>query len=456
MLAPATDALLDRLVAAPADVRAEVLEQLAPRDAQVVEGWLRHSWRMWARDKQMPPAGSWRYCVMCAGRSWGKTLAAAQEVRRRAEAGTDQWISVVGPTMATVLRDMVMGPSGLLAVCPPWFKPGYQPSLGAVIFPPHPLTGTRTRVALLSADRPERIRGSQCSFLWADEPQSWTHAEAALDQLDLTLRLGDRPQALVTLTPRPNEVTRRLLMGPPGDDGQRRLPATTVVVRGSTFENVALSADVLAELKARFEGTRLGQQELYAEVLERPERALFTEECINNFRVPGVPCTVEKLVVAVDPARSRWATGDMAGGCVTALGEDGHVYVLEDCSLRGTPLEWIRHFAGVFNFYRADLGVFEQNRLDEQLVEMLRREWRGQTWEPRTASEKKAQRLEPVAAAAQAGRVHFVGSLPELEEQLLSFDPSEPRGQQDDRVDAFAWAVRELLQGSGRAPLILR
>lgn len=453
--------VIDRLLSADPEVRGRVLGQISPRDATVVENWVKHRWDLWARPKQLLPPGDWRYAIFMCGRSWGKTRTGAEAVRAKAESGQHAWISVIGPTVGSLLRDMVGGPSGILSISPPWFQPQYQPSRSQLIYPPHPITWIRTRVALLSADKPSRIRGSQCSFAWLDEPQTWTNAEEALDMVDLTLRLGERPQCVVTLTPYPNvEVAKRLALGPKGVDGTRALPRSVVVVRGSTFENTAIDPEVLGEYRRRYEGTRRGLQELEAEILDRPENELFTREMVEKARVDAVP-PLRRVVLAVDPSRSRWGAGDMAGGCVAGLGEGGTIYVFADVSKRGSPAAWVKHFSSVYNRHSCDLAVYEANRLSPDLVAMILAETRGQRWEPRTATEKKGFRLEPVAAAMDKGLVKLAGTfevddLGELVDQMVGFDRNEPKGQVDDRLDAFGWAVLELLELAQKPGLVAR
>ncbi len=233
-----------------------------------------------------------------------------------------------------------------------------------------------------------------------------------------------------------------------------------MVVKGITYENVALAPEVVEAFKAKYgatleEATLRGQQEIFAEILERPEHAIFRQEVLEQYRVDGLRCRVKLIVLGVDPSRSRSGGGDEAGGCLVALGEDDDLYVLEDCSVRGSPLAWMRHFASVYARARADLAVYEENRLDEGLRWALHDETRGQHWEHRKATEPKAVRAEPVAAACEAGRVHLVGRFPELEEQLVQFDPALPKGQRDDRLDAFVWACRELMGKARRRPMQL-
>lgn len=447
-------AALEAMVALAPAQRHEVLAALPSEAQQILLDHVRYDWGLHAREKQLEPAGEWRWWRICAGRSFGKTLTGAQWVRKAAESGLVKWISICGPTAGTTYRDMISGPTGILTVSPPNFRPEWQPSRLQLLYPRHPVTGIRTRIAVLSADAPDRVRGSQHEILWCDEPSAWAKPGEAMANLDMGLRLGRSPRGLVTMTPKADEFTRDLVQGVRGPDGVRRLPDDVRVVRGSTFENDALADTVLNALKQQYEGTRLGRQELHAEILDRPERALFTSEVLEKSRVATVP-QIMRTILAVDPSRSKFATGDMAGGCVVALCNDGHLYALADVSVRGTPLEWIRHFADVANRYRVDLVVYEENRLDGALVKAILRDvsTRGQKWEGRKASEDKGVRAEPVSAAMEEGRIHLAGRFPELEEQLLGFDPLV-KHQQDDRFDAFVWACRELL-GRERQPMRL-
>jgi len=444
------------------EVRRSVVRRLMPGDAAVLEHALRHDWKgTWARRKQLLPEGSWRWLLLLAGRNFGKTLAGSQAIREAAESGEHEWLSIVGPTHANLVRDQLTGPSGVLTISPRWFRPEYLTNRAELRWPRHPLTGVVTRASLLSADRPDRIRGSQASFLWCDEVSAWPKAQAAFEMVDMTLRLGPHPRGLLTTTPKSSAFTRDLVLGARGDDGKRRGPRPDLrIVRGTTWENFTTSAATVASLRERYEGTTLGRQELEAEILTAPESALWTRETIDQFRTVGLPPTVRvvRRIVSVDPSRSAHGTRDACGIISLVLAADGHVYVLADDTVRGGPLKWAQTAASAAKRIAADQIIFEQNRLSEDIGNVLRQVagWSGTNWKAITAQGTKTMRAEPAAALYAAGRVHHTDAFDQLEEELCSWDPDASAGSPD-RMDALVNGVTELVQGiSTRAPLIVR
>jgi phage terminase large subunit-like protein len=434
-----------------------VLERMLPQDRVRVAHALETDWEARARKKQRLPVGAWRYCVFLAGRGWGKTLTGAQAVRQAAESGLHEWISICGQTVSTLGRDMLSGSTGIMSISPRWFYPDHQVTRGQLVYPRHPVTGVRTRVILLSADRPDRIRGSQCSFLWADEPQSWTRAVEAWEMLDMTLRIGKAPRGVVTMTPKDNPFTRNLILGPLGDDGKRHPRSDVVVVKGTTYENTNLSPEVLESLRRQYEGTTIGRQELYAEVLEKPEAALWSKEGIDRFRVEGITSLIRRIVVGVDPSRSVAGLRDLCGIVVGASCADGHTYIVEDASIRGGPFQWAQKAASVALKWRADAIVFEKNAISEDIAKVIRQvsEATATHWKGIMAKGTKQMRAEPVAALYTAGRVHHVGTAFEhLEDEMTGWDPAAK--DSPDRMDALVHVCTELALGQQSHPLAVR
>lgn len=204
-----------------------------------------------ARGNQRPPAGDWRTWLLLMGRGAGKTRAAAEWVRRRVESGAARRLALVGATAADVRDTMVDGESGILAISPPWSRPRYEPTKRRLTWP------NGARATTFTADEPDRLRGPQHDGAWCDEVASWRYPEA-MDNLLFGLRLGDDPRLCVTTTPKPVRLVIDLIDDP-----------TTAVVRGTTYENRAhLATSFFERIVTKYEGTRLGQQELLAEVLE--------------------------------------------------------------------------------------------------------------------------------------------------------------------------------------------
>jgi len=279
--------------------RAQVAHALAAlSDAEART--LMYDWEgVWARDKQLPPPDPWMVWMIKAGRGFGKTRVGAEETRKAAD--RFPLLHLVARTTSDIRDVMVEGPSGVLAVSPPWNKPSYQPSKRRLVWP------NGCKAILFSADEPDQLRGPQCYWAWADELAAWRYPDA-WDQLLFGLRLGTNPQAVVTTTPRPTPLIRDLVKR-----------ATTIVTNGSTYENKAnLAASFLTELTAKYEGTRLGRQELYAELLDDTPGALWTWPLLEPIRVPAAPA-LRRIVVAVDPAVTSKANSDETGLVVVGL-----------------------------------------------------------------------------------------------------------------------------------------
>ena len=415
--------------ALPPEKRALAIHTLTQAELAV----LRYSWPFWARADQLAPQGSWRTWLVKAGRGWGKTRVGAEWVRQQAQAVGR--IALVGPTAADVRDVMVEGDSGIMSICSPDDRPEYQPSRRRLVFPSGALA------YCYSADEPERLRGPQHHAAWCDEVGAWRYPEA-WDQLRMGLRLGADPRAVVTTTPRPTDLMRRIAADP-----------GTVVTRGTTFDNRAnLAREFVDAIVARYEGTRLGRQELLGEDLDDNPTALWRRDEIDRHRRHVLPELV-RLVVAVDPAVTASDEADETGIIVVGLGADGHGYVLEDRSLRATPDAWGREVVAAFNRHRANAIVVEVNQGGDLVRHLLGTlQGRLPIREVR-ASRAKVARAEPVAALYEQGKVHHVGSLPGLEDQLCGWTPGN---ESPDRLDALVWGITELMLDRAAEPGIRR
>lgn len=391
----------------------------------------RYVWEyQYARPTQLPPAGDWQSWLILAGRGFGKTRTGAEWLAHQALTHDGTRWAVVAPTFGDA-RDVCMeGESGLKAVLDRYgVVAKWNRSHGEL-----DLTNG-SKIKLFSADEPERLRGPQHHGAWCDELAAWRYDDA-WDQLRFGLRLGENPQTLVTTTPKPRPLVRRLLESP-----------STVVTRGSTFDNAAnLSPAALEEFRARYDGTRLGRQELYGEVLEDVEGALFPLRLIEQHRVVAPPEALERIVVAVDPAVTSGASSDETG-IITAGIHDGHVYVLSDNSLRDTPDAWARAVVEQYHRAGADQIIIEGNQGGDLVVQVIRTVDRNVPVRKVTATRGKFLRAEPIAALYEQGRVHHVGTLAGLEDQMSSWTPDMPKSP--DRLDALVWACTALTQ---RAP----
>lgn len=333
----------------------------------------------------------------------------------------------MAPTSADARDTCIEGDSGLLNVLPRDAIQTWNRSLGELIL----VNGTRYKT--FSADEPERLRGPQHHRAWADELAAWRYPEA-WDQLMFGLRLGDHPQAVVTTTPKPTPLVKSLVAA-----------ATSKVTRGSTFDNAKnLAPSALAMLKEKYEGTRLGRQELEAEILGDLPGALWSMASLDSYRLRTSP-DLARIVVAVDPAVTATESSDEHGIVVAGLAEDKRGIVLEDASLSGSPMEWARRAVSLYRSWEADAIVIEVNQGGDMVAHTIR------TIDPNVkikevrASRGKHVRAEPIAALYEQGRVAHVGSFPELEAQMTQMTTSGYEGEgSPDRVDALVWALTDL------------
>ena len=395
----------------------------------------------WALPHQVPPEGDWKTWVCLGGRGAGKTRAGAEWVRAEVEGarpldpGRSRRVALVGETIEQAVTVMVEGESGILACSPPDRRPLWDATRKRLLWP----NGAEARV--YSAHDPERLRGPQFDAAWVDELAKWKRAEAAWDMLQFALRLGDNPRQVVTTTPRGVGVLKSILAR-----------ATTVVTHAPTEANAAnLAGSFLAEVRARFEGTRLGRQELDGMLLEDVEGALWTLSMLEAARVETAPA-VDRIVVAVDPPVTGHAASDECGILVVGAVTEGsprewRAVVLEDATVSGaSPQVWAEAALDAMRRHGADRLVAEVNQGGD-LVETLIRNidplvpYRGVR-----ASKGKAARAEPVAALYEQGRVRHVRGLARLEDQMCRMTARGYEGKgSPDRVDALVWAVQELI-----------
>lgn len=384
-----------------------------------------YDWEIWARDDQLAPPGNWLTWLALAGRGWGKTRTGAEWVRGRVEKQQARRIALVAPTAADVRDVMVEGESGILRISPPWNMPKYEPSKRRLTWP------NGATATTFSADEPERLRGPQFDTAWCDEVGSWRYAQDAWDNLQFGLRLGD-PRVCVTTTPRPIKLIKDLLKDP-----------MTAKTRGSTYANRAnLAASFFRKLKAKYEGTRLGRQELFAELLEDTPGALWTLTLLQKYRVSQLPCELDRIVVSIDPAASSDQDANETGITVDGKGKDGHGYLLDDVSGHYTPAEWGAKAIEVFDKWEANLILGEVNNGGEMVEHVIKTVREGIPFKAVHASRGKLTRAEPVASLDEQGRIHHVGVFPNLEDQMTTWIPGEPS---PDRMDSRVWGFTELL-----------
>lgn len=403
------------------------------------------SWPLYARDDQLAPDGFWTVWLVLGGRGAGKTRTGAEWVRAlatgRAHAGGPPAgrIALVGETFADVRDVMVEGPSGLLAIHSLDERPAWSPSRRRLDWP------NGATASVFSAEDPDALRGPQFDAAWADELAKWRHGPETFDMLQFGLRLGARPRQVVTSTPRPVPLLRRLLAAP-----------GTVVSRARTADNAAnLAPAFLTAVTGAYAGTRLGRQELEGEMVEDRPDALWTRAELEAVRIAAVP-PLQRVVVAIDPPAGSGARSDACGLIAAGLDADGRAVVLEDASLRGArPETWARRAVALCHAHGADRLVAEVNQGGDMVAAVIREVDPAMPVWPVRATRGKWTRAEPVAALYAQGRVRHAGSFPALEDEMADFGlDGLSDGRSPDRLDALVWAITALLITPGPVPRV--
>jgi phage terminase large subunit-like protein len=389
-----------------------------------------------ARPAQIPPPGTWQYWLLKAGRGFGKTRVGAEWAISKAREFPGCRIGMIAPTAADTREVMVEGESGILSISSEGFMPLYEPSKRRITWP------NGSMATLYSGEEPNRLRGPQHHFIWADELAAWKYPET-WDMALFGLRLGQNPQAVITTTPRPIPIIKELMKDP-----------RCVVTGGSTYENKEnLAPTFITSIVQKYEGTRLGRQELNAEILDDNPGALWNRAAIENLRVTKAPLMV-RIVVGVDPSVSGGEESDETGIIVDGIAANGHGYTLADYTVRGTPYEWALAVVRAVQEWKADRVIGEVNNGGD-LVEMnLRRIDPHIPYKAVHATRGKAIRAEPVAALYEQGKWHHVGAFPQLEDQMCDWVPNEPNQKSPDRMDAHVWAAIELTERAGSNVMI--
>lgn len=467
-----------RLRKLPPSLREEALSVLSADEQQAFSTAVAYDWDLWARPKQRAPEDDWNTWIMLAGRGGGKTRAGSEQVIRWHE--DNPLIALMAKDTAMVRDVMIEGESGILARCPPWIRDGVKYDRGKLrlTFPNGAMC-----LSLGAEAGADAARGRQFYKGWAEEIAAWPKPREAWNEgLGNAVRLGAKPQIMVTTTPKgavagvPPETAlfiADLCMGPKDRLGNRPVSREdmaanrwsfeltdkggfrhrTVVVRWRTEDNSAELAPGFVEGRRLEygEGSRIAAQELDAEILEKVEGALWTVEIIGRNRREGVP-TLNYVLVAVDPTRAD-SPVDECGIVVGGRGEDAHAYVLEDKSLRASPDGWVRVAIEAYRRNRADALVYEKNRMGEMVRAMFRERAPDIKLIEVSASEGKRTRAEPVSALYEQGKVHHVGFFPLLEDEMISWSPQSKVSP--NRMDATVWLVSGLLVTDRKSPLRL-
>lgn len=466
---------------------AEVIEGLPLEECERLYKAIRYRWSAWSRPKQRLPEIGWDVAYFIAGRGGGKTRPGAEWVMAKAKRYPKCRIALVGRTARDVRDTMLDGESGILRQCAPWFRPRYYPSKRLLLWP----NGSEAHV--YTSQEPSDLRGPQHHFAWGDEFASWLYQETYSNMLD-GLRLGDAPQVVLTSTPRrlpwfldailgekdqktgTRPVTREMIDAgewsydlPIKDQFGREITFRTIARRWSTEENsLNLSPGFAAKRRAEYGESSFGRQEMDAEILDIVEGALWKLGIIDHTRVERPPQLHRKLVI-VDPSHSSDGRRDACGIMCVGAGPspDGktaipHAYVLADATTNGSPIAWGRASVSLYDKYQADAILYEANEtpnrpnLVKSVIGIVDPKQRIK-WIPVFSARDKRTRADPVAGMYEAERVHHVENpdkvnhLAALEEEMVSWDPWDPKAPSPNRVDALVHGITYLLIQNARS-----
>lgn len=396
---------------------------------------LLHTWKFWARPNQLTPEGLWNTWLILAGRGFGKTRMGSEWIREVAAQNPGCRIALIGETAADVRDVMILGDSGIIACDPTLTADDWSPTNRRLSWP------NGTTAWAYNATEPDQLRGPQHNFAWFDELAKFRYMQETWDQGQFGLRLGDHPKAIVTTTPRPLPLIKKLVAD-----------QDTFVTRGSTFDNSGnLAKPFLKQIEDRYGGTRLGRQELNGEILGDIPGALWHRQAIDDNRIKEAPIELESVVVAVDPAASSEEGSDENGIVVVGMARDdeGYAkgYVLEDATLKGTPEEWARMAVRMYRKWSADRIVAEKNNGGEMVGSVLKAVDRSIPIKLVHATRGKILRAEPISALYEQNRIHHCGQFDLLEDQMCTFSVDNIRNISNgspDRVDALVWGLTEL------------
>lgn len=399
-------------------------------DAMLLES---AQWRRTARPSQQEPGTDWDVWAIITGRGWGKTRTAGETITNWAQSGRCKRIHLVARTAADARDTMVEGESGLLAIGDRRdFRPVYEPSKRRLTW------SNGAKGILFTADEPDALRGPQCDGWWADEIAAWRYLQETWDMLQFGARLGQNVRGIITTTPRPVKLLKEILAR-----------SSTHVTRGNTQENAAnLAASFMEQMREKYEGTRLGRQELAGEILDDNPGALWKRSQIDADRLQVLPAgvTLVRIVVGLDPSCTD--TGDEAGIIVGAKGSDGRYYALDDASLQGSPDAWARATIAAYHRHKADRVIYETNQGGQMVTLTLATCDKSVPTRGVHASRGKITRAEPIAALSEQHKIIHIGAFPLLEDELCNYDGTAGQASPN-RLDAYVYVFTEL---HARAP----
>ena len=427
---PRVNAITSHVESLPQDQRGPTTRAYQRNIPKWESAELTFNWNLHARESQLPPDGDWDTWLILAGRGFGKTRTGAEWVRDQVENKQATRIALVARALDEAQSVMIEGESGILNISPEWNMPAYEPSKRKITWP------NGAHALVFSSHEPDQLRGPQFDAAWCDELASWQYPNQTWDNLSFALRLGQHPRSVVTTTPKPIELIRSL----PNRPGVH-------VTRGSTYDNKDnLPPAFMNGIIGQYDGTRLGQQEIHAELMDEDEDALWKREWIEKARLGSHP-PISRIVVAVDPAMSTKPTSSETG--IVVVGADmrrQHAYVLADESARLTPNSWALRVIHLYDKFGATMIVVEDNAGGQMAESTIQNAVERTLPIKRVrARQGKYVRAEPVAALYEQGRVHHVGRFPALEDQMCTWTADLGPSHSPDRADALVHAVTQLI-----------
>ena len=395
---------------------------------------LKNNWKFWGRPAQQIPLVAFFVWLILAGRGWGKSRTGAQFVIHCARTQPKSRGALVGATVSDVRDIMILGDSGIIASSPPDFKPLYEPSKRRLTWP------NGSVCICYTADQPDRLRGPNLSWAWCDELAAWRYPQQAWDMLMYCLRKGVSPKVCVTTTPRPIPLIKQLVADSKTPD------SGVILTKGTTWDNFwHLSKTFFAQIIGRVKGA-LSRQEVFADILDAIEGALWTHDSIKRILPKQLP-KMKWCFVGVDPAENDGPDNDEAGIVAVGKDENENGYVLEDVSIKAHPAIWARRAYELWLKLDADGIVVETNRGGKMVAHTIRSVIRPGEPSPRiievVAARGKATRAEPIAAIYEEGRFFHLGNLARLEDEMCSYVPGISK-RSPNRMDALVWAATKL------------
>lgn len=429
--------LIERLALADPETRSAFYRTLSEPELHLIP----HLWRLWARPAQLEPQCAWSIWLLLTGRGFGKTRTGSEQVRKWATGQVPLRIGLVGRTAADVRDTMLNSKAGLLNIGPIWERPKWEPSKRLLTWPNGSIAHT------YSADEPAQLRGPEHHKVWGDEYAEWNAETWENLQFGLRLDCEGGPQVVLTSTPKPKHYLKDLL-------DQAALDPSIVLTRGSSYDNRSnLSPVWFSRLIKRYEGTALGMQEIEGRLIDQHPNALWTRDSIERWYGSVAIDALERIVVAVDPSVGDPTTAKnpnhiAEAGIVVAGSLGDRLFILEDCTTRGAPHEWLGAAVQAYWRWSADALVGEINNGGKLIEELLRTVPGGANvhFKAVRASDGKRTRAEPLSGLYRQGRVHHCRRLGDLEDQMVNWVPGM---KSPDRLDALVWAGTELALGTG-------